>query len=81
MTIPCLSEVNATVYDKLLLSAEVTPSYATFDESFEVRASGNVTLLGPPLLKDGASSEFSLSASAALYSQERSVSVNGRFSF
>ena len=73
--------VNATVYDKLLLSAEVTPSYATFDESFEVRASGNVTLLGPPLLKDGASSEFSLSASAALYSQERSVSVNGRFSF
>lgn len=72
---------NATVYDKLLFTADLSPSYSTLDQSYDVDASGSITLLGPAFFEDGLESEFSVSANASLLTGERSMSLSGRVNF
>lgn len=72
---------NGDAFGRLQYSGEISPSYSGFDGSTAVMGTAQVTLLGPPLRKDGQNSEFTVSGSADLRGEERSISVSGRFYF
>lgn len=72
---------SSTVYDKLQFAAELSPAYSTADQSYDVDATGSITLLGPSFAKEGPESEFSIATSASLLTNELSVSLSGRVNF
>jgi hypothetical protein len=72
---------DATLYDKLLLSAEILPTYSTFDQSYGVDLSGRLTMIGPSFFDEGLESEFSISANASMITGEHSVTLDGTFNF
>ena len=72
---------SSTIYDKLLFEAELSPAYSTFDQSYDIDATGSLTLLGPSFGNEGPESEFAISTSASLLTNELSVSLSGRVNF